>query len=70
MSEHLGFGADIFAGFNAMLNEAPEHFNMIFDKPTSTSTKEQVSNYLDLPGVAMLIAGMWVANLNYWGCNQ
>ena len=70
VSEHLGFGADIFAGFNALLNEAPEHFDMIFDKPSSTSTKEQVSNYLDLPGVAMLIAGMWVANLNYWGCNQ
>ena len=70
VSEHLGFGADIFAGFKALLNEAPGHFDMIFDKPTSTSTKEQVSNYLDLPGVAMLIAGMWVANLNYWGCNQ
>ena len=70
VSEHLGFGADIFAGFNALLNEAPGHFDMIFDKPTASSTKEQVSNYLDLPGVAMLIAGMWVANLNYWGCNQ
>ena len=70
VSEHLGFGADIFAGFKALLNEAPGHFDMIFDKPTASSTKEQVSNYLDLPGVAMLIAGMWVANLNYWGCNQ
>jgi SSS family solute:Na+ symporter len=29
-----------------------------------------VENYLDLPGIAMLMGGMWIANLNYWGCNQ
>jgi SSS family solute:Na+ symporter len=70
VSEHFGYGKDILAGFNTLINKAPEHFNMIFDKPGSQATKEQVSNWLDLPGVAMLIAGMWVANLNYWGCNQ
>ncbi|MEO6584011.1 MAG: sodium/solute symporter [Ferruginibacter sp.] len=70
VSENLGYGKDVLKGFNALLNKAPEHFQMIFDKPTASSTKEQVSNYVDLPGVAMLIAGMWVANLNYWGCNQ
>ncbi|MEJ7675504.1 MAG: hypothetical protein WKF59_23065 [Chitinophagaceae bacterium] len=70
VSENLGYGKDMLAGFNGLLEKAPDHFKMIFDKPTATSTKEQVSNYVDLPGVAMLIAGMWVANLNYWGCNQ
>ncbi len=70
VSENLGYGKDILAGFNALLEKAPDHFEMIFDKPTSSSSKEQVANYVDLPGVAMLIAGMWIANLNYWGCNQ
>lgn len=70
VSENLGYGKNMLAGFNGLLEKAPEHFKMIFDKPTATSSKEQVSNYIDLPGVAMLIAGMWVANLNYWGCNQ
>jgi SSS family solute:Na+ symporter len=70
VSENLGYGKDMLAGFNALLEKAPEHFNMIFDKPTAASSKEQVSNYIDLPGIAMLIAGMWIANLNYWGCNQ
>ena len=70
VSENFGYGKNIIAGFNALLDKAPDHFRMIFDKPTATSTKEQVSNYVDLPGVAMLIAGMWIANLNYWGCNQ
>ncbi len=70
VSEHLGFGKNILAGFNALLDHAPEHFEMIFDKPTAASSKSQVSNYLDLPGIAMLMGGMWIANLNYWGCNQ
>ena len=25
---------------------------------------------LILPGLAVLIGGMWIVNLNYWGCNQ
>src|SRR5688572_13334492 len=70
VSEHLGFGKDLLAGFNALLNTAPEHFNMIFDKPRGQASTQEVSNYLDLPGIAMLVGGMWIANLNYWGCNQ
>jgi SSS family solute:Na+ symporter len=26
--------------------------------------------YMDLPGLAILVGGMWIVNLNYWGCNQ
>jgi len=25
---------------------------------------------MDLPGLTVLIGGMWITNLNYWGCNQ
>lgn len=70
VSEQFGYGSNILAGFNTLLEKAPEHFTMIFDKPGPGATKEQVSNYVDLPGISMLIAGMWIANLNYWGCNQ
>ena len=70
VSEKFGMGKDIIAGANLLLKEAPEHFKMIFSKPTALSSKQEISNYLDLPGTAMLIAGMWIANLNYWGCNQ
>lgn len=70
VSEQFGYGKDILAGFNALLEKAPEHFTMVFDKPAQGASKEQVSNYIDLPGISMLIAGMWIANLNYWGCNQ
>ncbi|MCC8035477.1 MAG: sodium/sugar symporter [Rikenellaceae bacterium] len=27
-------------------------------------------NYSELPGLGVLIGGLWVANLYYWGCNQ
>jgi SSS family solute:Na+ symporter len=70
VSENFGYGKNIIAGFNALMERAPEHFRMIFDKPTASSSKEEISNFVDLPGVTMLVAGMWIANLNYWGCNQ
>jgi SSS family solute:Na+ symporter len=27
-------------------------------------------SYIDLPGLGVILGGMWVANLYYWGCNQ
>ncbi|MBN8578472.1 MAG: sodium/sugar symporter [Cytophagales bacterium] len=52
----------ILNGFTLLTNEASDHFHMIF-KPDN-------SNYMDLPGLTVLIGGMWITNLNYWGCNQ
>ncbi|WP_126246987.1 sodium/sugar symporter [Chitinophaga rhizosphaerae] len=49
-------------GLGLLRQKAPEHFHMIFDKSNA--------NYKELPGLAVLIGGMWIVNLNYWGCNQ
>src|SRR5258706_14301642 len=27
-------------------------------------------NYKDLPGISVLLGGMWVMNVSYWGFNQ
>mgnify|MGYP002784877390 CR=1 FL=1 len=70
VSEHFGLGKDALAGFNLLLEKVPGHFDMIFDKPTAASSQKEVDNYVSLPGLAMLAAGQWIANLNYWGCNQ
>ena len=70
VSEKFGLGKDAIAGFKLLLQKVPGHFDMIFDKPTAASTQKQVDNYVSLPGLAMLAAGQWIANLNYWGCNQ
>lgn len=64
------------AGFQTLINEAPQHFKLILDKPTTTTTtlampeNESVQKYVVLPGLAMYFAGQWIVNLNYWGCNQ
>jgi len=39
-------------------------------KPDETSPQDYINKYLILPGILMYIAGQWIANLNYWGCNQ
>lgn len=70
VSEKFGLGKDMLAGFNALMEKAPEHFKMIFDKPTANSTPKEINHYVSLPGLAMMVGGMWIANLNYWGCNQ
>jgi len=52
----------IVSGFKLMTSHADEHFHMIF--------KRDNENYPSLPGLTVLIGGMWIVNLNYWGCNQ
>ncbi len=60
-------------GFALLRREAPNHFHMIFEKGQMMipDGKGGVRDaYLDLPGLSVLIGGMWIANLSYWGCNQ
>jgi SSS family solute:Na+ symporter len=52
----------IVNGFSLMLNQSADHFHMIFHKGDP--------HYASLPGLTVLIGGMWIVNLNYWGCNQ
>ncbi|MBE9584525.1 sodium/sugar symporter [Mucilaginibacter sp. JRF] len=52
----------ILGGLKVLHTEVNDHFHMIFNKENS--------NYMDLPGLSVLIGGMWITNLNYWGCNQ
>lgn len=70
VAKSFGLGNNAFAGFTAMIKDAPEHFKMIFDKPTQGSSQLEINKYLILPGLAMYAAGQWIINLNYWGCNQ
>jgi SSS family solute:Na+ symporter len=61
VSEKFG-GTGVVNGFKIMTQQANDHFHMIF--------KKDDPNYMDLPGMTVLIGGMWIVNLNYWGCNQ
>ncbi|GAA4055747.1 sodium/sugar symporter [Hymenobacter glaciei] len=70
VSTKFGLGGGAISGFNALMDKAPDHFRMIFDKPTGATPQVEVDKYLALPGIAMYFAGQWIVNLNYWGCNQ
>lgn len=63
-------GSGVVSGFDTVMKEAPDHFHMILAKPDQTSPQDYINKYLILPGILMYIAGQWIANLNYWGCNQ
>lgn len=55
-------GSGVWDGLTYLKSQAGDHFHMIFDRSNS--------NYMDLPGLSVLIGGMLIINLNYWGCNQ
>jgi len=62
LSERFGSGGGVLTGLSILRGKADSHFHMIFssDHPY----------YKDLPGLSVLVGGMWINNLNYWGCNQ
>ncbi len=70
VGEKLGISSSAIEGFKVLMREAPEHFKMIIPKPTATSSQLEIDKYLTFPGLMSYLAGIWIINLNYWGCNQ
>jgi SSS family solute:Na+ symporter len=62
LSGHFGFGNNLVKALSILRKEAPEHFHMIFHRGDPY--------YKDLPGTSVIIGGMLINNLAYWGCNQ
>ena len=50
------------SGLDHLYTSAGEKFDMILKKDNP--------EFINLPGIGVLIGGMWVANLYYWGFNQ
>lgn len=55
-------GGGVFAGFGVLTEQLPEKFDMIFSADSP--------HYANLPGLSVLLGGMWVMNISYWGFNQ
>ncbi|MGI9531029.1 sodium/sugar symporter [Lutimonas sp.] len=55
-------GQGFVAGLKTVYEAAPDRFSMILD--------ESNPEYNNLPGIGVLVGGLWVANLYYWGFNQ
>lgn len=49
-------------GFSLLSEKAADHLHMILEKDHPS--------YIDMPGLTVLLGGMWIANFSYWGCNQ
>lgn len=62
LSQNFGYGKNVLKGLSLLRSEAPTHFHMIFNKSNP--------HYRELPGISVLVGGMLVNNLAYWGCNQ
>lgn len=60
--DFIAQGQGFFAGLKTVYQTVPERFDMILDKNNP--------EYKNLPGIGVLVGGMWVANLYYWGFNQ
>jgi len=61
VADHYG-SSGVISGFKLMMEKSDDHFHMIFSKDNA--------NFPSLPGLTVLVGGMWIVNLNYWGCNQ
>lgn len=62
LADKFGFNGNILQALGVLRKEAPSHFHMIFQKGHPY--------YPELPGLSVLIGGMLINNLAYWGCNQ
>ncbi len=60
--DKISGGQGAFLGFQMVLEQVPEKFDMVLAKDSP--------HYMSLPGISVLVGGMWVMNLSYWGFNQ
>jgi SSS family solute:Na+ symporter len=60
--DRIGAGGGPIAGLHELGARFPEKFHMIIGRDNPY--------YKDLPGLSVLIGGMWVMNVSYWGFNQ
>ncbi|MFC0262189.1 sodium/sugar symporter [Fontibacter flavus] len=64
---------DAWEGLGLLRREVPGHFSMILEKGEMMIPDGKGGTYdayLDLPGLSVLVGGMWIVNLSYWGFNQ
>jgi SSS family solute:Na+ symporter len=66
---HLSPTGDVIDGFVHLYRAVPEKFSMILSKG-EIITPNGKDAWFDLPGLSVLIGGLWVANLYYFGFNQ
>ena len=67
--DHVAPNGGVINGLVHIYQVVPEKFSMILEQG-EIITPNGKDAWWDLPGLAVIIGGMWVANLYYWGFNQ
>ena len=62
MLNEISGAAGVWVGFEMLMADAPEKFDMILDRDNP--------HFASLPGVSVLVGGLWIMNISYWGFNQ
>lgn len=60
--DHVTPDGGVFNGLSHIYETAGDKFHMII--------KRDNPEFNNLPGIAVLVGGLWIANLYYWGFNQ
>ncbi|SEL72801.1 solute:Na+ symporter, SSS family [Colwellia chukchiensis] len=55
-------GEGFLSGFSILTTEMSSHFDMILSPENE--------HYMSLPGISVLVGGLWIMNFSYWGFNQ
>ena len=66
-------GTGLLNGFSMLISEVPEKFHMIIEKGTHfiPDGKGGLKDaWMDLPGISVIVGGLWIGHFAYWGCNQ
>ena len=63
-------GSGAWEGFMILQSEFPEKFDALLSYVPKEQDPEAYGNYVKLPGIWVLIGGMWIAHFYYWGTNQ
>ena len=63
-------GSGALEGFMILQSEFPEKFDALLSYVPKEQDPEAYGNYVKLPGIWVLIGGMWIAHFYYWGTNQ
>ena len=63
-------GNGVIEGFMMLQSEFPEKFDAILSYAPKADDPEAYANYVKLPGIWVLIGGLWIGHFYYWGTNQ
>lgn len=71
--DYLSEGQGVLKGFAMLIDEVPEKFHLIIKKgslmiPDGKGGLKDA--WMDVPGLSVLIGGLWIGHFAYWGCNQ